>query len=292
MGLRVALPVSILAAALGLGGFVLLHQRSHRQPAAPPYPNPALVSSIWSVSVAGGAPKLLLRDRGWQDSDPLVLPDGTIAFERPTSVSTTGLFGLRAAERHPRWLRKLPVLAALGYSTGRGEIATQRGHAIVAQSIRGRTLRVLAHVRGSSWSIPVWSHDGSTLAYAQTVRTVANPYQAELVILRHGETHTLPFTGSPRALALSPHGDRLVFSWGSGLYVLDTASGKKRLLASRASPYAAWSPDGRFITYDGASGLVLLDVASDRRRVISRRGATAAFTPDGRDLVFITLATR
>lgn len=292
VAVRVTLSAVTLAVALAVGGIVLLQPRSHAEPAPPSYPNPALVSSIWSVPVAGGRPKLLLRDRGWQDSDPLVLPDGTIVFERPTALAKVGLFALRPGQHHPDWLRKLPIFAALGYSSGRGEIATQRGHAIVAETLGGTRLRVLAHVRGSSWSIPAWSPDGSTLAYAETVRTATNHYQAELVVLRDGTTRRFPLAASPLPLALSPHGDRLVFAWGTALYLLDTRSGRRSLLEQRGAFFAAWSPDGRTIAHDDAHGLVAYDVATHRRRVISHRGGTAAFTADGRHLVFITLAAR
>lgn len=289
VGYRILLPGFLVAAAVAVAGFVLLGHRSPSQPAPPPYPNPALASTVWSVPVAGGRPTVVFRDRGWQDSDPLVLPDGTIAFERPTSIATVGLFALRPGARHPREVRKLRMFAPLAYSSGRGEIAVQRGHAIVAETLGGRALRVLARVHGSSWSVPAWSPDGSTLAYAQTVRSATNPYQWELVILRRGTARRFRLAGTPDPLALSPRGDGLVFSWGSSLYVLDTRTGRKRLLALRGSPFAAWSSDGRTIAYDDARGLVLLDVASGRQRVVSRRGGMGAFTPDGRRLVFVTL---
>jgi Tol biopolymer transport system component len=283
----VAIPF-LVAACLAVAAFALVESRSVRQPSPPPYPNPALASSIWKVPVSGGRRRLLLGGRGWQDSEPIVLPDGkTILFERPTSLSTVGLFMLRPG-RHPLWLRNLPLFGRLGYSSGRGQFAWQRGQKIVAETIQGRPAGVLAHIRGSGWSVPVWSADGNTLAYAQTIRTPANPYQGEIVIKRRAGTRHFQLAGSAGPLAFSPSGDQLVFSWGRSLYILDTRTGERRLLANNAGSYAAWSPDGRTIAYGDPTGLVALDLPTNRRRLVYPKGAAPTFTPDSKHLIFIT----
>jgi hypothetical protein len=215
----------------------------------PPALNPNVVSSIWSVPVAGGRPRLVLRDRRHQDAFPAARPDGSILFVRPTSIATTALFAVRSGQA-PRRLRSLPDFAPLAYSPARDELALA---------------------------------DGSTL-FAET----PNPYRNELVVVRGGRSHAIPVEGSAGGLALAPHGDRLLFAIGRRLYLLHLGSGERRVVAPDGGS-AAWSPDGRTIALGDAHGLRTLDLATGRGRRIAWRGAYASFSADGATLVYVTL---
>jgi dipeptidyl aminopeptidase/acylaminoacyl peptidase len=134
----------------------------------------------------------------------------------------------------------------------------------------------------------LWSADGSTFAFARQVR---RPAHAELVVLRGDGEHVFRLdAGMPRPVALSPHGDRLLFSWGRQLFVLDTSTGRRRLFANSGSSYAAWSPDGHTIAYLDEDGLVTRDVRTNRRRVLvpRSRAGWGSFSLDGRSFVYVT----
>jgi hypothetical protein len=98
----------------------------------------------------------------------------------------------------------------------------------------------------------------------------------------------IPVEGSAGLLSLAPAGDRLLFTMGRKLYLLDLVSRRRRVVADDGS-FSAWSPDGHTIAYSGPDGLVVLDLAGGRRRRVASRGAFASFSADGRTLVYVTL---
>jgi Tol biopolymer transport system component len=285
--LRWPLLAAVAALVTGWIGFALLRAPEPLQ--APPPLNRNVVSSIWSIPVAGGRPQLVSRARGWQDSFPTYRRDGSILFVRWTSSTTVELLMTNLEGRVQR-LRSLPVFTQLVYSPATDEIALARGSTIVAESLAGDRRRVLAHL-GSDRRVPVWSADGTSIAFSRQVRSRTGTYHPELVVIRSGRERVYPLpSGSPGPVAFSPHGDQLLFGWGLQLFLLDTHTGRRRLFANGNASHAAWSPDGHTIAYLDDDGLVTKDVRTNRRRVLVRRpNATyGAFSPDGRSLVYVT----
>jgi len=263
------LRVPLLAAACVLVGvgFALVALGPDRR-AAPPALGRNVVSSLWSVPVDGGPPRLLLRDPHHQDAFPLYRRDGSLLFARPTSLSTTALFSLRAG-RVTR-LRALPVFAPLAYSPALDELALPHGRTIAAETLDVRVIRRLARVPATT--IPSWSGDGTTLAYSRTVRTPVNRYQNELIVVRSGRTRVLPVGASATELAVSPTGDRVLFVLARRRMLLDLAT-RRRTVAFG----------------DIRGGLVLLDLRTGRRWRGPARTGSVTFSPDGRALVYVRL---
>jgi Tol biopolymer transport system component len=262
-------------------GFAVL--RPDREPQAPPTPH--VVSSFWTVPVTGGRPRLLFRDRG-QDTFPTYRRGGrSILFARPTSLGSTALFSATLGGEVQR-LRALPVFAKLAYSPATDEIAVKRGSAIVAANLTSGRTRVLAQT-GHEQCCSVWSADGSTLAFGRLGD------QPELVLVRGKEQRVFHFAaGAPSPLALSPRGDRLLFSWGRQLFLLNTHTGRRRLFTTAGSNSAAWSPDGSAILYYDRDGLVARNLRTNRRSVILPKPNVAvggaSFSPDGKTVVYTT----
>jgi Tol biopolymer transport system component len=131
----------------------------------------------------------------------------------------------------------------------------------------------------------VRSADGSTLVFVRMARL-------ELVVVRGKEQRAfhLP-AGVPSPLALSPHGDRLLFSWGRQLFLLNTHTGRRRLVTNAGSNSAAWSPDGSAILYFDRDGLVAQNLRTNRRIILLKPNVPvggASFSPDGRSVVYTT----
>jgi Tol biopolymer transport system component len=282
-----ALSLVATTVVVGAASFGLLSVGSHRDPAPPPL-NRGIVTRIWSVPVAGGRPTLLLRDRGAQDGFPFYRRGGrSILFVRPTSLTTSSLFLLAPGGR-PRRLRDLPVFARVGYEPAADRLAVVRGDRVVLETVAGRRVRVLVS-RGSLGppSLPVWSADGRTIAFARVVRTRSNPYQQQIVVRRGGRTRVFPVWGTPSELAVSPHGGRIALDRYRGLALLDVRTGRMRLLV-RGGSSPTWSPDGRTLAYRDVRGLVALDLRTGRRRRLVPKALYPTFAPDGRSILYIT----
>jgi Tol biopolymer transport system component len=282
--LRRPLVAVVAALVVAWVGFAVL--RSPETPSGAPPLNRKVVASFWSVPVAGGRPRLLLRTRGWQDAFPTYRRDGSILFVRPTALGQA-LFATSPGGAVRR-LRALPVLTQLVYSQATDEIVVLRDSALYAESLSGKRRRLLAKGQVGSG---VWSADGSTLAFGRQIPTATGAYRPELVVVRGRREQVFRLDGgSPGPVALSPHGDRLLFSWGLQLFLLDTHTGRRRLFANGSSGYAAWSPDGHTIAYLNGVGLVTRDVRTNRRRVLVPRSRSGwgAFSPDGRRFVYVT----
>jgi dipeptidyl aminopeptidase/acylaminoacyl peptidase len=136
----------------------------------------------------------------------------------------------------------------------------------------------------------VWSADGKTTAFAGQARRL-NGYRPELVVVRLGRKRVVRLAGAPSPVALAPHGDQLLFSWGNQSFLLDTKTGRRRLFANEAGP-AAWSPDGRAIAYVDREGLVVRFLRTGRRKVLLRGrpgtvGTVESFSPDGRTILYV-----
>jgi Tol biopolymer transport system component len=95
---------------------------------------------------------------------------------------------------------------------------------------------------------PRWSPDGTRIAVHHLVPRAV---RGSLDILRaSGATAaSFPFTALSD-YAWSPGGDRIAYSAGNGIFVLDIATGRRTQVASFGSQ-VAWSPDGRRLAFAG-----------------------------------------
>jgi hypothetical protein len=113
----------------------------------------------------------------------------------------------------------------------------------------------------------------------------------------------LPESNAARRPAWSPDGGRIAYEGvgapeGSGVFVVDLESGRRRLLAPGVFGNLAWSRDGRFLAASGAgheSGFAVIDAARGGARRVGGAGAyraSAFFRTDGRVVFLADQTTR
>ena len=154
-----------------------------------------------------------------------------------------------------------------------------------------------------------WSSDGSKLLIFRPHGGLSgkdsNVREALYVLNADGSQTLLIDVGNPYSLSggsFSPDGSNVVYAHGLGIYVIDSAGGKPRLIrTSSLGPYAAtFSPDGSKIAYfagggdhdnslwvmnaDGSGSRVLLPDAGMMKSSAGLR--SLGWSPDGTRLVF------
>jgi dipeptidyl aminopeptidase/acylaminoacyl peptidase len=125
---------------------------------------------IWSVAVAGAAPRLL-----GEGDDPAIAPDGTqVAFVRDRRVwivpidgskPAEGAFFARGTSESPSWS---PDGRTLAFVSNRGD------HAFIGLFVAGQPIRYLAPSTSRD-SSPVWSPDGRNIAFLRQPGTGGAP---------------------------------------------------------------------------------------------------------------------
>ena len=98
---------------------------------------------------------------------------------------------------------------------------------------------------GGGYGYPRWSPDGTRLA---VVRGSPGVYSSTLVILGDNGSRLASFRVTPQDYAWSPRGDEIAYSTGSGVWVVDVATGRRRHV-SDFGYQVAWSPDGRQLAF-------------------------------------------
>jgi Tol biopolymer transport system component len=98
---------------------------------------------------------------------------------------------------------------------------------------------------GGRFSQPRWSPDGGRLA---VVQVDAGLFSSTLEILGDNGSHLAAFHVSPQDYAWSPRGDQIAYSSGTGVWVVDVATGRKRHVSTYGYQ-VAWSPDGRQLAF-------------------------------------------
>jgi len=186
---------------------------------------------------------------------------------------------------HPRFS---PDGSALAFAVGKGAIGVN-GDVWVYGFAEGGMRRVTF---GRSDIYPLWSPDGSRLAYVDAERSkvvaVSVDGSGNEQVLIGGETEVwLPDSWSPdgRTVAMCQTGRT------TDVRLVTVGEQDTRLFASDASG-AAISPDGRWIAYQSpSSGDARVYVrpldGEGKWQVSNGRGAYARWSPDGRRLFFI-----
>ena len=154
----------------------------------------------------------------------------------------------------------------------------------------------LRRVSGDGFATaPNWSPDGRTLSYARAEPGNPDVWNLWALNLDRGESRKLTSNTSGRPVGGSwfPGGERLAYSRGSDLVVLDVRSASSTVYqapeAGRRVGAPAVSPDGRWIVYGLAGdGVWLLDLADgSSRKVLSDPSiADLAWSPDGSRVAF------
>jgi Tol biopolymer transport system component len=98
---------------------------------------------------------------------------------------------------------------------------------------------------GGRFGQPRWSPDGGRLA---VVQVDAGLFNSTLEILGDNGSHLAAFHVSPQDYEWSPRGDQIAYSSGTGVWVVDVSTGRKRHVSTYGYQ-VAWSPDGRQLAF-------------------------------------------
>lgn len=236
-----------------------------------------LISPVALARAGAPARTLLYTAPGARGADVYVA-----SLDGADRVELTGGVGLAA---DPAWS---PDGARVAFVTNRDQDGTGMGELYVVDA-DGSNLRRLTFDSTPSTNgkgHPVWSPDGSRIAYLE------NSNQIRIVPVAGGDQRVLAtLAGTVQGLAWSPDGSKLLTTLGDNegekVTVVDAASGATASLASGLEP--AWSPDGSRIAFrqwrEGTVAVMSADGTSVRT-LTSLPSATPAWSPDGRTVLF------
>jgi dipeptidyl aminopeptidase/acylaminoacyl peptidase len=272
-------------------------------------PNPALDPvqprvQIWSVSLAGGAPKLVA-----EGDSPAVAPDGTrVAFTRERRIWIASIDGARPAQQafsvrgtsdSPTWSPDGQTLAF---------VSDRTDHSFIGLFTPGRAIRFLAPSTSRD-SMPIWSPDGKRIVFLRQpgiggapqppLKRIESPWSV-LVADVTGSDSSLPavtvqtsgtpidrIVQHPGGIAMRWAGnDTLVFlSYRDGfphVYSLErlTSGGRPKLLTPGTFmvEQLTVSPDGRLVIYSANAGANKDDIARRHLFKVPVDGSTPPVT--------------
>jgi len=268
------------------------------------------VDEIFRVPATGGAPTQVSRATPGKRPEPkenlTVSSDGGTLFytESRYFQNIDNIFAMPAAGGEPRMLtfNDAVIETSPAPSPDGRRIAyftrTGRGTKIYLMELEGTAWPRLLDPSNATERFPVWSPDGTRLAFWRGGDTWVMPVAG-------GEAKRLaaPEYGAVGSPVWSPDGTRiLVSAGGSGfdqLGVVDVSTGELTPLTygQAETSEASWSPDGRSVVYIVNDGLgmsrqVMLVAADGRSAPRALTSGTAIrrspqFSPDGSTIAYI-----
>jgi TolB protein len=152
-------------------------------------------------------------------------------------------------------------------------------------------------VGASGWDeAPVWSSDGSRIAFEKAFYEAGNREDALVTIdvwtadARGRGRRNVTRDGSASSPAWSPDGRLLAYGRGDGIYVIKRDGSRKRRIARRFDPTTpAWSPDGRRIAFTAPGEVWIVGANGSGGRLVAHGASSdthAVWSPDGRWIAY------
>lgn len=274
--------VGLVAAATALIPLAVEQRRVATEPI-----EPRMTTSLWSMPLSGGRPKLEARLHGQYDFP--VAARGGVLLVRPRLLrGGAGIWSLRRGKLTR--VGRLPIFAAPEWSPDRKHLVSWYGPpSIEIVDLQGRRVRTITRNHGEGgFSTPSWS--GEEIAFTRESRP-ASGWRLDLEVWHAGGglawKRQLPLPQP--SVALAPDGRRVALVAVRTLKVVTRRT--SRVLATDAAQYSAptWTPDGRKLVYfDTAGQLVVQEAATGTRRVlVGGRLYDASVSPDGRTVFYL-----
>ena len=192
-----------------------------------------------------------------------------------------------------------PLASGLPDASGRVAFQANRANetsGIYLMDPDGSNVEPLVDNSGVYETDPVWSPDGSHIAYAATAADGSNQGAVFVVDLDGGEPVQVT-NAAPFGLVWSPDGALLAVGGDGderGLGIYDVAGDSFELVTQDGGSAPRWSPDGSRIAYDvtaQGADVWILDVASGETRNLTNSewsDSVARWAEDGTRLVFVS----
>ena len=219
-------------------------------------------------------------------------PDAALYSVRPDGKGRTNVSGAFG-----------PVAAAIPSRDGRRVVLVRAtlDYPLFVAEANGSNPRQIVGETASDYSLPMWSPDGTRIAFVRTDLSSCRPgatkcatWQIWTVGADGADERKLTDDGIDPAW--SPDGRFIAYGgtiFNAEAYhvrVMSADGTRERTLAAGSRP--VWSPDGRRLAYTMRSGFVALVGAGGTRRRAIARGVWPRWAPNGRSIVFTRLEAR